>query len=152
MAMSSALQEMQAEAIAWHLRLRDGGAEDWDSFTQWLEADPARAKAYDAVALADAEITAEAFPPVAANDDWQDGRQGRRARWGAALAALVALVLLGWLAVPWLSPAADRYDIATAAGQQRTVALGDGSAIAMNGGTRIVLDRNNARFAELVSG
>ena len=52
--------DIQAEAIAWHIRLRDGGAADWDAFVRWLEADPARSAAYDAVALADAGADAGA--------------------------------------------------------------------------------------------
>lgn len=150
--MSSALLDMEAEAIAWHLRLRDGGAEDWESFTRWLEADPARAEAYDAVALADAAITAEAFPVIPANDDWQGNRRGHRTGWATALAAVVGLALLAWVALPWFSSAPKRYDLATSAGQYRTVPLGEGSMVAMNGATRITLDRNDARYAELVSG
>ena len=33
--------------------LRDASPQDWETFTAWLEADPAHAAAYDIVALAD---------------------------------------------------------------------------------------------------
>ena len=52
------LPTIRDEAIAWHVRLQAGGAEDWDAFMAWLEADPARSAAYDEVKFADAAITA----------------------------------------------------------------------------------------------
>ena len=55
--------ELKAEAIAWHLRLRDDGAEAFEAFALWLDADPARSDAYDAVALADAELAPADFLP-----------------------------------------------------------------------------------------
>ena len=54
-----------AEAVAWHLCLAtaDGGA--WTAFSDWLEADPQHARAYDALAVSDAELTDALSPP-----DW----------------------------------------------------------------------------------
>jgi transmembrane sensor len=145
-------QDIQAEAIAWHIRLRDGGAEDWDAFVHWLEVDPARSAAYDAVALADAALTAEAVLRPAANDNGQGGRWSAGRRWATALAAVAALFLLGLIAIPWLTAGPDRYEVATAAGQHRTAPLGDGGSAQLNGATRLVLDRNDPRYAELVTG
>jgi transmembrane sensor len=145
-------QDIQAEAIAWHIRLREGGAADWDAFVRWLEADPARSAAYDAVALADAALTAEAVPPRAANDDEEGGRWSVGRHWGTALAAAVALFLLGLIAAPWLTAGPDRYEVATPAGQHRTTPLTDGGSVQLNGATRLVLDRNDPRYAELVIG
>ena len=117
-----AQQQILAEAIDWHLRLRDGGAADWEAFVLWLEADPARSAAYDEVARADAALGPEAFPPIAANDD--SGR--RRARPAAVRrgppgpsrrrrlpAARLRRLALAQSARP------DRYEVATAAGQRR---------------------------------
>ncbi|MEA3012528.1 MAG: transrane sensor [Sphingomonadales bacterium] len=143
--------DIQAEAIAWHIRLRNGGAADWDAFVRWLEGDPARSAAYDAVALADAALTPEAFAAPAANDD-EEGRWSTGRRWATALAAAAALFLLGLIAMPWLTAGPDRYEVATAAGQHRTAPLGDGSSVQLNGATRLILDRNDPRFAELVAG
>jgi transmembrane sensor len=145
-------QDIQDEAIAWHIRLRDGGAADWDAFVGWLEADPARSAAYDAVALADAALASEAVPPPAANDDREGGRWSAGRRWATALAAAAALFLLGLIAIPWLIAGPDRYEVATAAGQHRTAPLGDGGSVQLNGATRLVLDRNDPRYAELVTG
>lgn len=149
-----AQQNIQAEAIEWHLRLRDGDAADWEAFVLWLEADPARSAAYDDVAIADAALGPEAFPTLAANDDWAGDAPVPR-RFGAAgwaVAALAACLLLAFVSLPWLDPGPDRYEVATAAGQRRTVPLGDGSIAALNGATRLVLDRANPRFAELAAG
>ncbi|WP_309662477.1 DUF4880 domain-containing protein [Sphingomonas sp.] len=46
----------RAQAISWHIRLRDGRAEDWDEFAEWLALDPQHSVAYDEVALGDRDI------------------------------------------------------------------------------------------------
>ena len=56
------VQRIEEEAIAWVLRLREAGADDWEAFTLWLEADPAHQAAYDEAALADLE--AEELAPA----------------------------------------------------------------------------------------
>lgn len=152
-------QDLQAEAVAWHVRLRDGGLEDWDAFVRRLEAKPDLSAAYDAVALADAALEPEAIPmapPSAANDGWpataEAGGWSRNRRWATALAAIAAAFLLALIAIPWLTAAPNRYEIATAAGERRTVPIGDGSTAALNGATRLVLDRDNPRYAELAAG
>jgi transmembrane sensor len=153
--MSEQLQHgIEADAIAWHLRLRDGDAADWEAFVLWLEGDPARSAAFDALARADAALGPEAFPAIAANDDWMAGSTRPR-RFGPAIwaiAAIAASLLLALVPLPWLGTGADRYEVATAAGEQRTVPLGDGSAVALNGATRLILDRADPRFAELAAG
>src|SRR5947209_3414135 len=120
-------------AIGWHLRLREGDAADWEAFVRWLEADPAHAAAYDEVVLADAALTPDMFPAAPANDGRAAEAPARR-RFGRAVwaaAALAACLLLAFLALPWLHPGSDRYEVATAAGQQRTLPLGDGSVVAL---------------------
>ena len=147
-------QRIHAEAIDWHLRLRDGDAGNWEAFVGWLEADPAHAAAYEEVARAEALLEPEAFPAMAANDDWAAAAPPRRrfGRVGWAAAAVAAATLLAFVSLPWLAPGRDLYEVATAAGQQRTVPLGDGSAAALNGATRLILDHRNPRFAELAAG
>jgi len=153
--MTEPVPQILAEAVAWHLRLRDdGAAADWEAFVLWLEADQAHSAAYDDVARADAALEPEAIPPAAANDDRAVVEPARR-RFGAAgwaVAALAACLVLAFAALPWLNPAPDRYEVATAAGQRRIVPLGDGSTAALNGATRLILDRANPRFAELAAG
>lgn len=65
--MAREAEGIQAEAIEWHIRLRDGRDEDWEAFVQWLEGDPARSDAYDAVVRADAAVTPEMIPAASAS-------------------------------------------------------------------------------------
>ncbi len=152
---NQAHQDVLAEAVAWHLRLKTGGDGDWDGFVQWLEGDPARSDAYDRVEAGHAAMSAGAFAvrpqPAAANDD-KIAREWWSSRWAAGLAAAAALLMLLFAALPLLVAPRDMYDVATAAGQQRSVALGDGSAAMLNGATRLRLDRNDPRYAELIDG
>lgn len=146
------------QAISWHIRLKEGGAEDWDQFAEWLAQDARHAAAYDEVALADRElglVLTDWSRPVAgrANDNWpRIGWPPVRRRWalGATSVAAAAAALL------WLDPLGETppalYDVSTAPGEQRTVALAGKDRIALNGATRLRLDRGNPRFASLVTG
>lgn len=147
------------EAIQWRIRLRESRAEDWEAFILWLEADPVCSEAYDLVASADIALDEAAVPaasdsPAPANDDWAEPRERRRpGRAAAGLAALAAMLLIGLLSVPWLTAGSSLYAVTTAPGEQRVVKLADGSgSVALNGATWIVLDRDDPRFAELVTG
>jgi transmembrane sensor len=147
--------DLCADAISWHLRLHDGGADDWEAFADWLAVDPARSEAYDAVALADRAIAPAladwTHPATAANDDMPatSSRQWRRG-W-IAVGAAAAAVVAGFIALPAIM-APRTYQIATAAGEQRMIRLDDGTRIALNGATRITLDRSNDRHAVLDTG
>lgn len=140
------------EAIGWHLRQAGMEPRDWADFVAWLEASPAHADAYDTVARIDRVAGAARFPlPLAAANDDEPVRGGRNWRWGiggGAVAALIAAVLVPAALVSRAAP----YDVATRAGERRTVALADGSSIEMSGGTMLKLDRNNPRIATLEGG
>lgn len=154
------------DAIGWHIRLRDGVAEDWEAFTQWLEADPAHNAAYDAVVaedfVLDTAFHAAGTPSpisIAANDDApgdndDDARPAHSSarRWMVTLAALAALFVATLLAWPMLAPSSTVYPVETRPGETRMIALSDGGEIALNGGTRVMLDRANPRYAALESG
>ena len=157
----------RTDAIGWHIRLRDGTAEDWEAFTHWLEADPAHNAAYEAVLAEDfaldSAFQAASTPSLAANDDAandgathdsDDARPAHRParRWMVTLAAIAALFVATLLAWPMLAPSSTFYPIETQPGETRTIALGDGGEIALNGGTRVMLDRANPRYAALESG
>lgn len=140
------------EALAWVIRTRDPGFDDWEAFTIWLEGDPARAPAYDALMAQDAELDA-IFPadPVTLPRPANDIAPPRRPVWrwaagGAIAAALVATVSIGMM------NRADIYSVTTRPGETRLVALDDGTTIDLNGDTRLRLDRNDARFAALDRG
>ena len=139
------------EALAWVIRTRDPDFADWEGFTLWLEADPAHATAYDMLAARDAELAdivpAAPAAPLPANDPGEPRRSAWR--WiggGAVAAALVALLSVT------LVGRADPYSITTAPGEQREIALADGTRIALNGGTTLRLDRAEPRLAALDRG
>lgn len=138
---------VHAQAIDWHIRLRDGDDAAWEAFTRWLEADAAHAAAYDAVEAAD-DVVTPLLPPVRTPQVIPPVRRPRRwAAWGGALAAsLVA----GAVLVPQLGT--QRYEVTTAPGEQRVVRLDATTQIALNGASRLTLDRNDPRFASLAAG
>ena len=138
-----------ARAADWAVRAGDPAFDEWDAFTAWLAESPAHAEAYDrvAAAVADAaELTNTA--PVPANDEPLPLPQHRRRWYAGAIAASLAVVL----AAGYWQLRDDRYTVATAPGQTRTVALGGGGRIDLAGGTRLVLDHRDARFASLEEG
>ncbi|MBB3035436.1 FecR family protein [Alteriqipengyuania lutimaris] len=139
------------EAAMWAVRTAEPDFDDWAAFTEWLEASPFHSDAYDRAMLA-AQDGAEMLGSLPANDaDWSDEEEEERSlrRWvGPALAGCLAA-----LAVLWLWPAGDAdltYD--TAAGETRTVALGEGSSVILSGGTTLVVDADDPRQARLESG
>ena len=156
------------EALAWHVRLENADAHGWLEFTEWLEADSSHNQAYENVAdradcltpvLEQARFAAVAEEPdgelTAIEPEAEAGSQVRSTgfgpawRWGA-LAASVAVA--GLIAVRMMPAAHGTYRIETAPGHTRTISLSDGSRIALNGDTVLVLDHDNERSAELVSG
>jgi transmembrane sensor len=143
-----------AEAIDWRIRLRDGGPETWDSFVLWLEEGPERSEAYDQAALADLDFEGAAIPlPAPANDGAASGGFApRRGRWLVAIPGAAAALVAGLIVTQQMGGGASLAIAATAPGEHRQVALGAESSAELNGATRLVLDRNNPRSAELASG
>jgi transmembrane sensor len=145
-------------AIEWRLRLRRGGAEDWAQFTQWLEQDPAHSTAYDQVALLDRDLDPVAMRglPHQMNAEWTAAASptSRRAvgRVGAILAIAAVFGLVAFLWQPTPRSAAPGFQIATAAGEHRTVRLADGSAVALSGNSRLWVAGTDGREAELLRG
>ncbi|KTT98000.1 hypothetical protein NS355_10315 [Sphingomonas yabuuchiae] len=142
----------EEQAIDWHVRQRDMSAAEWDAFATWLEDSPENARAYDAVAMADALLVApvaEPKPvmtetPVAANDNRGWGRWWLMGGVAAAVALVAGPVLMQ-----------TRPDIRveqTRPGETRVIALNDGTQVEMAGGSRLRLDRNDTRVATLESG
>ena len=139
------------QAQLWAMRLHDAAFDDWDGFTAWLEADASHSAAYDAAVAHDAgivELLETAPRPVMPAAQPVMPRVTRRAWLGGAMAAVVA----GMIGYATLRDTASPYVIETAPGVHRTLALADGSSVALNGGTRIVLDHAAPRRATLERG
>ena len=140
-----------AEAIDWAIWLRDPASADWAGFTDWLEASAINAAAYDHVTLVDADM-AEAvqhmpIPASAAviNDFANDNEPSVVRRFGGIMAALLIAVA----AYPAYQALTPTYQIETALGEQRSVTLDDGTVVDLNGGTRVTLNKRDARLATL---
>lgn len=138
------------QAIGWHVRLVEAPEADWAEFVAWLEADPAHAAAYDAVAaqdrlIGDARFREAAPQPIAANDN-------ARKRWAWLAGGTAAAVAAALLGPSIIAPPSSSYQVMTRAGERRTVALADGTSIEMSGGTALTLDRADARVASLDRG
>lgn len=143
-------QALGDEAAAWAARTGDPGFVDWDAFLIWLEADPAHARAYDAVTAAVAEAAELVAVAGPANDDVPEPRTRSRRGWiGGALAASLALVGALWM---FQGESRDLYTVQTALGENRSVVLDAGTRIELAGGTAVTLDRNDRRFARLDDG
>lgn len=146
--------DLDAAAIGWVLRTREPDFIAWEAFAAWLEADPRHAALYHQL-QADADALAEVIPvpaiPAAepAFPVRIDHARPNRRRW---LAGAVAAALVGVVGYSALDMTPHVYVVETAPGITRTLRLGDGSSIALNGGTRLTLDRKDERWAVLDRG
>lgn len=146
---------IEDRAIAWHVRLRAADVSTWEAFEFWLGEDSRHLAAFNDVAALDPDIddalgSARPLLSLVANENMPPYRASRR-WWIGGASAAVAAALIAIFVGPGIV-AGSRYEIATTAGQQRNINLGDGTQIALNGSTRITLDHNDKRFAALNSG
>jgi transmembrane sensor len=140
-------------AIIWHLRIQDPNFDAWSEFANWLESDPENNSAYEAVADSDHDFNDElqALPKkvMAANDDIWTPRVQRRWRIAAATFTAALIAVAGFQLA---GPGNSQYSVQTGPGEIRSIALAGGDSIALNGNTRIILDTDNPRFANLEAG
>ncbi len=138
-------------ATDWLTRQRDPLFDDWDGFTEWLEADSSHAAQYQQLAALDAALAEDlaAEPPFAPRSQVPETRSARRRRagWLAAGTAAACAILASLTMQP-----DGLYDVATQEGQRKHILLADGSRIVLNGATRMRLDHDRPRVAELVAG
>ena len=143
-------EDVDAQAIAWVIRVGDPDFDEWKAFEAWLAESPAHATAYHAVATGEAEMV-EALaadgprPSVAPvpRPAW------RRASWaGGALAA--SLVLMIGVASWQSSPESRVFE--TGPGRHSAIALADGSRITLNGNTRLTMRGDDERAIQLDRG
>lgn len=140
---------IEEQAIAWTIRARDPDFDDWDALTEWLEADSDHGSAFQRLSLLD-DILPKLMPAPPKRQWHQVIFQP--ARWsasgfGAIAAAFVAVITLSiFIAQP------SNYSVETGSGEQRVIALDDGSQIELNGNTQITLSKDDPRFAVLDRG
>ena len=152
--MSKSLDMVMDEAIAWHLGLEQAGADEWHRFVAWLEASPAHQAAYDRLTLDDSALAAAIVEPIVPVSTPYPVKRGWL-RYGGAAGGLLAAAAAAaaWMALmPAVGSQAALYSVETAPGQRHSVTLADGTLIEMNGGTKVMLDRNSARVATLERG
>lgn len=139
----------RAQAAVWLARLRgpERTAQVERGFRRWLRADPMHARAFEL--LTDRLEAVERLRGAPTPERWRRARPAARFAWPAiaAMAAALALVTIGVLAY-------FKYTgIDTAVGEQRTLALSDGTRIYLNTATRVRVDFDQQRRrVELVSG
>lgn len=131
-------------AAAWHARLEGDASEErqWIEFTAWLEADPRNRTTFDAVDAA----ANEAVELVSLNRELALGAahvpppmRRMSSRTFIGMAGLAAAVLVAIVARPDLFVSETRETIATVAGEQRDVTLGDGTTVHLNTNTQITV-------------
>ena len=115
-------ERIEQEAIDWLVRLGEADAGEWEAFTLWLEADPAHAARYEALAAADRDWGALARPARQVPPLPVRRGPSRRIVFGAAIAASLAM----GIGYETMAPRAATYAVETAVGEHRTVALADG--------------------------
>lgn len=133
--MNAERDRVRAEALDWVVRTGDPGFDQWDNFTQWLERDPAHVDAYHALSasLADMDPLIRDLP--AAEPVPVTAPLGRPVHWRLAVAASVAILAASGGIL--LAPAFTTDGYSTAPGETRTIAMGDGNTLVMNGDTRL---------------
>lgn len=154
------------EAAEWLVRLDDESADETVAmaFADWLEGEPGRRMAFEAVEsswvdidLAGAEALADVPQPVVV--PLAARRRARPTAWIWSSTATTAVVALGAVAavaavaigVTQMSPPAQIFE--TPVGKTQHVVLADGSKIALGGGSRVeVRFKGKSRTAELVRG
>lgn len=146
---------IDARAIEWHIRLRDGDDAIWEGFAEWLAEDPRHAAAYDAIEQADLALEPLLQHVVvreAANDaEEQPAAPVRRGwRWAVAGGAVAASAAAAVLMLPQAE--SSRYEVATRPGQRQVVQLDPATQVTLNGATRMTFDRKDPRFASLAKG
>lgn len=125
------------EAIAWHVRMSAGDADEaaWRAFTAWLEADTANRAAYDRVEDFDAEIDPQAAAQATVVSFRRPAPATRR-NWIAAGGLVAASLLVVAGAAAWLDRIPST-QYATGIGETKMVTLADGSVVTLNTDTVI---------------
>jgi transmembrane sensor len=141
-------QDAKAEAAAWLARLRADArtAADERAFHAWLSSDPSHVAAFEAV-----NAVWEAAGGLAHDMQSRAAMRGPSLRRRAVLSGLGTLVVASAGITAWENAYAGVYE--TDVGEQKHVALDDGTQVFLDTDTRIRVNFNNAlRSVELERG
>ena len=133
---------VRAEASAWLAQLDKGNlrAADLEALREWIQRNPRHAQELRRLARLseDLNVLTDLAGPLqdAARSYYARSPVSRRMPWVAALAVLAVVVTIVF-SVTDRSTDAWSHEAATAMGEQRDVALPDGSAIALNSDSRL---------------
>lgn len=144
---------VRREAIDWAIRTHDESFNDWEGLAAWLAHDPEHPRAYDRATIAASEGASSLRAPrdvVTARPPRRTGPPARLLRYALAASVVASAGLGGWLYQSSRTPLF--YQVETGPGATRVVTLGGSVRVDLNGGTRLTLDRRNARFARLDRG
>jgi len=148
---------VRAEAAAWLARLRaeDRDAADEAAFRAWLNASPEHAAAFEAVDRMWSDVGGLANLPRDRHSDLRGGLHRERppalASRRALLAGVGLLAVSGGSALFWQSASAKVYQ--TDVGEQKHVALDDGSQLFLDAKTRIAVSfSDTARVVDMQYG
>jgi transmembrane sensor len=134
--------EIDEEAAAWIWRMESGSNETSERFQAWLRQDPRHRRAVEELTKVwDAldGLAESQHPPSVRLPDFD---LPRRRWWLPAAAALLIAAAAG---IAWLHTGSETQTLATAVGQHRSVALADGTVVALN--TNTIMETNFSRRA-----
>lgn len=140
------------EALAWQGALEHDDA-DWDGYILWLEADPSHRRAFDEISLTERIVDERlgdikhlrSIEPPAAVPAAARSRRG----WLAGAVATAVTLAVG---VPlYLSQPSD-ITYATARGETRQIALGQGMTVALAPSSRLIAKGGKPTSLELAQG
>jgi transmembrane sensor len=162
-AMSTDLNALQREAVAWVQRLISGQGtpDDADALKRWCAQSPAHMQAFAEASRVWRDIKPAAqllrdgvqiLPPRGSARQY--GRPARRAVLAGGLAAAAAYLIVRPPLGLWPSLSELRADYRTVTGEQRQLMLGDDVAVVMNTQTSIMLEPPEAETyrVQLIAG
>ena len=126
---------LREAALGWLVRTNDPEFADWEAFTAWLEADARHADLYHELAAGERLLTPMVAEAEPVQDNAPPAKRGWYPRFAAAAGVAVAGVVGALVGVQGFS--ADVY--ATRPGEVRTVALGAGDQLLLNGDTKVAV-------------
>lgn len=140
----------EQQALSWLIQINDPDFSDWEGWDRWMAAGPSHSDAYWRLAALEAEaletLAAQPARATALGIFTRLAPSRRIALLAAAITAVIAGVFVTW------TQRTSSWVIETPSAQSEIVNLADGSQIALDGGTRLVMDRRHPRRARVEAG